>query len=826
MESPFAQVGPALYSLGYSPIPIMPGGKRPGIMIGDDWMMFKGWNEFCVSRPTQFQINLWSKWPNAGVGVACGQGLICIDIDREELIDPIIAILPPSRVQKKGRKGVSLFFRGNTEKIRSRNYRTADRIGLLDLLAEGKQTVLPPSIHPDTGEPYYWSTDDTLEDTPIGELTELPDDIAEQIGEVLKPFGYDPDRERAQAPDVEFADTAHIHTSDFFRRLNEDALANIPAWAPKLALPKGRFMGRVYRAVAPWRSSGSGRSVGKRSPNLSISPGGIEDFGTGERFTALNVVMKALEIPEAELDAAVQWLGENLGYDFGVEIDLWSNRRERPAVVETKVEQVVRESTPAAAPVVKVASDAAANRIETEAPAPPEDTVALALPAAPALPATTAPEPAGEPEDAPEGDDEADAPAPTLADLEALCHAPGLVGDLIDWIAGSSSSPSRPLALGAALTFLGTLAGRVHAGPTNLRTNLYVVALANSGYGKEHARGRINALAMEAGLDRFIGPEGFLSDSALRKTVEHNPAVLCLMDEFGGFINKIMDRRAGTHQSGMRQMIMQMFTTSASRYAGMAAAAETATPIWNPCLSLYGTTTPHDFWPAMSGKGVADGFLPRWLVLTVPGDPPVDVPLTAPFDPPHRLVEDCRAVVTLSRKGNLPAMSNQPVKPLLAEWGPGAEDGWRYYRDLFKARGRAMAQQELAVLWTRSMEIALRIAHIVAIGVNPEAPVVTAELVDWAARLTELSTRSCIIEVRDRLASTEKQAEYLKVRRLIKDAGREGLSPIALKRAINGEFDLIRLDNITKQLQEAKQIEFRQYTGAKGGRPGFRWFVT
>ncbi len=123
-----------------------------------------------------------------GIGVACGRGLICIDIDQEYLLDPVLAILPPSPVQKKGRKGVSLFYRGNTEKIRSRNYRTEERVGLLDLLAEGKQTILPPSIHPDTNEPYFWWTDATLCDTPLSELPELPDDIADRIAEVLKPF--------------------------------------------------------------------------------------------------------------------------------------------------------------------------------------------------------------------------------------------------------------------------------------------------------------------------------------------------------------------------------------------------------------------------------------------------------------------------------------------------------------------------------------------------------------------------------------------------------------------------------------------------------------
>ncbi|WP_316206028.1 bifunctional DNA primase/polymerase [Bradyrhizobium sp. SZCCHNR3058] len=824
-ESPFAQVGPILFENGYSPIPIMPGNKVPGIMVGDEWRMFKGWNEFCLERPSQFQVNQWAKWPDAGVGVACGRGLICIDIDQEEIIGPLLAILPVSYVQKKGRKGISLFYQGNTEVIRSKNYRTPDRVGLVDLLAEGKQTVLPPSIHPDTGEPYFWWSDETLLDVGLPALTELPDDIAERIGEVLRHFGYDPDGDRAADPTVaDHPDTSSSHTSNFFRKLNEDALARIEAWAPKLNLPKGRFLGRVYRAVAPWRASGSGRAMSRRSANLSISPGGIEDFGTGERFTALNVVMKTLQIPEVELDAAVQWLGGCLGYDFSPNITLTMGpktlaiiaERERRARGEPPMRSAIEEALTPPPQHEWQPNPASAARAEI-APVAPSSNV----------PATAAAEPAGEAIEEEQGEAPTiDAP-PSMADLEALCRGiPGLVGELVEWMACSSSSPSRPLALGPALTWVGTIAGRHQAGPTDLRTNLNIVALAPSGYGKDHARKALQRLAFKSGLHRFLAPENFLSDSALRKTIEQNPVQLSLMDEFGGFIHKIMDRRAGSHQSNMRHMILQLFTNSNGVYSGAAAAQETASPIHHPCFSIYGTSTAHDFWPSMSGRGVGDGFLPRWLVLPISGKPLQDQRVTQPYEPPDRIVEACRAVFRLSRKGgNLPDMASQPVvSPRIAEWGGDGLEATIWYREHF-SKCAEEASEDTKVLWTRSIEIMLRIAHIVAIGINPERPMLTDDLIDWAGRLTELSTKSCIAEMKDRLASTDKQAEYLFVRRLIKEAGKDGITTVSLKQQINGLFDNARYESIIKQLQDANQVSGRMHTGPRGGRPAFRYFA-
>jgi hypothetical protein len=74
-------------------------------------------------------------------------------------------------------------------------------------------------------------------------------------------------------------------------------------------------------------------------------------------------------------------------------------------------------------------------------------------------------------------------------------------------------------------------------------------------------------------------------------------------------------------------------------------------------------------------------------------------------------------------------------------------------------------------------------------------------------------------------ALNEKQAEYLKVSRWIKEAGSAGVTSSALKKMVNGEFDLRRLNDITQQLLESKQIEQRFASTPSGGRPSHRWFA-
>lgn len=315
-NSPFAQIGPKLYALGYNPIPLMPGDKRPGMLIDGEWRLFKGWNQYCVTRPSQFALDQWVRWPNAGIGLACGQGVICIDIDLEDAVGPLLEILPLSNVQKKGKKGISLFYRGNTEVIRSKNYRTPKphSVGLVDLLAEGKQTVLPPSIHPDTGEPYHWWTDLGLDDVTLDDLEELPDDIDDRIAEVLKGFGYAPGHDRSDAKHS--TNNTHREAGDTFtgeniyRTVNSKALANLDAWVPQLQLYRCRPKPGGYEAVADWRESSTGRSLERRKRNLSIHREGITDFGDGSTYTSIDLVMAARNL--AKPADALNWLIEHL----------------------------------------------------------------------------------------------------------------------------------------------------------------------------------------------------------------------------------------------------------------------------------------------------------------------------------------------------------------------------------------------------------------------------------------------------------------------------------------------------------------------------------
>jgi len=342
-----------MVELGYSAIPIVPGDKMPGAYMGGEWRPQNGWTKFCNNVPPPFQVKSWESWPDAGLGVACGRGLIAFDIDQDHLVEPVCAVLPETPVMKKGRKGLTLFFKGDTDNITNRSFKI-DGLGALDLLSHGKQTVLPPSVHPITHVPYEWTGTATLADTPLSDLPEVTAKHIENVIAVLVAFGHEPKNQEMTWNDVGGRTPVVARSGNGdrspTRQLNDDAMANLHAWVPKLAdvLPKLRKVGSKYEAVNPRRASGTGRPLSARAPNLKFHPTGIKDQGSGKTYTPVNAVM---EMRGLERDDACRWLGERLGYDFRAVFDIENDDNPPPrpgSVPEADAETIWNESGPIA----------------------------------------------------------------------------------------------------------------------------------------------------------------------------------------------------------------------------------------------------------------------------------------------------------------------------------------------------------------------------------------------------------------------------------------------------------------------------------------------
>jgi hypothetical protein len=416
--------------------------------------------------------------------------------------------------------------------------------------------------------------------------------------------------------------------------------------------------------------------------------------------------------------------------------------------------------------------------------------------------------------------------APALSDLT---NPPGLVGEIVDWIEASAEYPSRELALGPALCAVATLAGRAFETPSHARTNLYIVGLAQSGFGKDHARKCIKVLMRVAGLDRLVGPARFASAPGLRQSIAASPSFMSLQDEFGGFLAKLQDPRSGSDFATIRHLLMEFFSCASSTYDGDAYRDGVTEKIYNPNLSIYGTSTPDDFWMTLTSSRTSDGFLPRFLLFNTCGEKPefIEEPVQRQDVPPECLIEGVREIAEAATAicGNIRIGNHMGLAP--AKCVELDDDAKAFDRRLRRQIDGALsiADSKLHPFLNRTREHALKLALTVAVGVDPSSPVITGEILRWAAGLAAYSTQTFVAEAGKRLADSDRERNFNRVLEIISEAGTEGVTEgkVADKIRSLKSFDL---RDILGVAEAAGHIVLRERRPDGRGRRSKRYFAS
>ncbi len=790
--TPFAQAATELQQLGFSVLPLIPAdwsshagrGKCPGEYRSGGWQGMSKWQRFRDSTPSAFELGLWSKAPGANIGVLMGTvarkdlHVVSLDFDAKDAddLDTLLGAAPASPMVKRGKTGETRFYLA-PKTLRSKPYDGPDG-RLIDLLTgfDTRQTVIPPSIHPDTGKPYVWLAGPVRAD----ELPVLTDDDMTALEEALEQCGWSRERKSGNAENRikrEYAENS-IDPDDIWSEVKREALSRLADWVPALDLYGCRPARGGYEAVATWRASSSGQRIEDRKLNLSIQRDGIKDFGTNDTYSAIDLVMAARDCAQAE---ATDWLRERLGLkDDGVVIAL--SCPEIPDNSDHDLPEPLRRKEAAiSAPVVTMSQGYLAK----------PTTEAFTLPAGPA-----------------------DSTAPTSDLPDHLTRNPGLLGALTDWIADSARKPQRAGALLAALELVGTAAGRKYAGPTLTGTHIYGLFLAPSGAAKDHPLKCIGRVLHACTMGAHYGPSGFMSMSALINRITRQPLTLTCIDEFGAFLGRINGRKASTHEKAITGVLRTAWGSSFDTMAPPEWAGRVGEPIHSPALSIYGVSTHEEFFQNLEGGDVFNGFLNRFLILSthsrvIERDPAADKMVV-----PQSVVDGMLDIYTsgnpLTRATSHASIADAPM--IVVPWAD------KFAHGAYQALGERIERMEQdSVFFTRTAEMAQRLAVIRAIGIDPANPKVTLEDMDWGRDVAVWSAQRMIEESGEFMHENEHDQHMTTVRSIVRKAGE--ISRSDLVKRVHRQMDSRRLEGVIKMLIDGDMIhETRGPIPVSGGR--------
>ncbi len=363
---------------------------------------------------------------------------------------------------------------------------------------------------------------------------------------------------------------------------------------------------------------------------------------------------------------------------------------------------------------------------------------------------------------------------PTIPDPgpipEHLFQVPGFIGQVMAFTLASAPYPNVALAFCGAMGLQSFLAGRKVCTSGDLRPNLYLLALASSGTGKDFPRKVNSRVLFEVGLVGALGDK-FASGEGIQDALVRSNAMLFQNDEMDGVLRQINLDRENRRES-IPNILLTLYTAANDVYPIRVKAGQKETiHIDQPHLTLFGTATPQYFYESLCQRMLTNGFFARMIIVDVGKRGEGQTPGSARHLP-ESILETARWWAEYQpATGNL--QETHP-EPRVVPFEPEAAEAVRQLQKLTEAEyNRAEeAKDEVArTAWSRTCENATKLALIYACSENHENPVIGLPAVQWATTFAMHQTRRQLYLAATYVAENPFHAECLKLLRKIKESG-------------------------------------------------------
>lgn len=315
---------------------------------------------------------------------------------------------------------------------------------------------------------------------------------------------------------------------------------------------------------------------------------------------------------------------------------------------------------------------------------------------------------------------------------------PGLLGELAVFIHDAAPRPVPEIAIAGAIGLLSGVCGRSY-NISGTGINSYILILACTGSGKESCASGIDKLMTEVvktvpDASRFVGPGEIASPQALMKYMSKTSnCFMSLVGEFGMKFKQLCSERASTNDIGLKRIFLDLYNKSGRSsilkpliYSDKDKNTEA---IQSPAFSMLGETTPETFYENLDSGLISDGLLPRFTIIEYKGKRPALNENHLHVSPSQQLMDRFAALCAYSLQLN---NGNNAL-----EVGIDPE-ALKLFKDFDKHCDNQINHASNDVtrqLWNRAHIKSLKLAALLAVGVNYIQPVINVECATWALQL-------------------------------------------------------------------------------------------
>lgn len=388
-------------------------------------------------------------------------------------------------------------------------------------------------------------------------------------------------------------------------------------------------------------------------------------------------------------------------------------------------------------------------------------------------------------------------------------NLPGLIGDTVRWIISISDQPRVDIALFNTLAFAGAVFGRRYESPRRTRTNIYIVATADTAAGKNFSRQAITRLSSETDLITYLGGNSIRSDTGMLRGLANNGSQLLMLDEFGQFLRALHDPKMVHHRNIMRTFLtLYSDSNSVYNHGDYADPKAKTIVIHYPNLCIYGTTTESEYIPALKKSSIESGELNRFIVLPMDSSKKYPLKETPIQDIPSDLIERWKIFSPKNAKTLGEAANSGSVvpTPIVIPWGEC--ESIKYKLECEKEDVRC-SNLPTKALYGRLPENIIKIAMIMAIGRDPHNPVFTPEDFQIGESLVRSSIHYMETLAQYHMADTDYEALLHEMLNYIKKHSNNqdnGVDKTAITRRFQ-RFDTRKREDVLRTLLEQESIE-------------------
>lgn len=344
-----------------------------------------------------------------------------------------------------------------------------------------------------------------------------------------------------------------------------------------------------------------------------------------------------------------------------------------------------------------------------------------------------------------------------------LLEIGGLIGKLMKADMDHAPVPNAPLALAGALCMMSFLTARKVKTESGLRSNIYVLGLAQSGSGKDFPRVINRAIMNEIGANAQI-VDNIASGEGLEDYLIQNPATLWQCDEFYAVLQSMNADDRKSYNNNLMRYLLVLYTSANTTYNTRVKAGHSGVAVQYPHLSVFATTTMDGFTNNLNTAFLNDGMFARMNIIMA--DPPIRPQLRPEF-----ILDDELKQLALNWCNYTPAGSgnlnlNAAVVPYTVSGRERAQALMDEQFDLCEQERKSADRKEWREsLWNRYFEISMRYALLYACSeaTSPESAAITPEAIQWGADFVkwDIENKIRMVEKRFYRSEFEKMTETI-----------------------------------------------------------------